>query len=66
MNTVTFTGADDRTDISAEISGVAVSMHVCGSWVRAMLRGQLDWNSLPEVRIVAGRVQVNTHAEEHI
>ena len=46
--------------------GVNVSMHVCGQWVRSMLRGQLDWNALPEVRIVADRVQVNTHAEEHI
>jgi hypothetical protein len=50
----------------AAVPAVAVSMHVCGSWVRAMLRGQLDWNALPEVRIVADRVQVNTHAEEHI
>lgn len=44
----------------------AVSMHVCGQWVRDLLRGRLDWNSLPEVRIVADRVQVNTHAEELI
>ncbi len=50
----------------AAVPGVAVSMHVCGSWVRQMLRGQLEWNALPEVRIVADRVQINTHAEEHI
>lgn len=46
---------------------MAVSMHVCGLWVRQMLRGKLDWESLPaDIRIVANRIQVNTHAEEHI
>jgi hypothetical protein len=30
---------------------LAVSLHVCGSWVRDLLRGKLDWNELPEVRI---------------
>jgi hypothetical protein len=45
---------------------VPVSMHVCGEWVRQLLRGKLDWDALPEIRIVADRVQINTHAEEHI
>ena len=52
--------------MKAGSEAMKVSMHVCGSWVRQMLRGQLDWNRLPEIRIVADRVQVNTHAEEHI
>lgn len=45
---------------------VAVSMHVCGEWVRKLLRGRLDWDELPApIRIVADRVQINTHAQEH-
>ena len=43
-----------------------VSMHVCGEWARRILRGTMDWFQLPEVRIVADRVQLNTHAEPHI
>ncbi len=57
METFAMRGSDEK---------LQVSMHVCGAWVRQMLRGQLDWNRLPEIRIVADRVQVNTHAEEHI
>lgn len=45
---------------------IAVSMHVCGNWVRRMVKGELVWTELPEVRRVARRVQINTHAEEHI
>ena len=42
------------------------SLHVCGEWVRRILRGVMDWNDLPAVRIVTDRVQINTHAEEHV
>jgi hypothetical protein len=46
---------------------VSVSMHVCGQWVRDLLRGKLEWNILPpDIWAVAGRVQINTHAQEHI
>lgn len=44
-----------------------VSMHVCGEWVRQLLRGALLWSDLPaDIRIAAGRIQINTHAEEHV
>ena len=45
---------------------VKVSMHICGQWVRDFLHGELRWDDLPEVRVVADRVQINTHAEEQV
>lgn len=56
----------ERFSTKAADNRLAVSMHVCGEWVRRILRGHMDWNGLPEVRIVADRVQLNTHAEEHV
>ena len=47
-------------------NNLQVSMHVCGEWVRRILKGKMDWNDFPEVRIVAERVQINTHAKEHV
>lgn len=54
------------SDLCQEAHEVQVSMHVCGSWVRQMLRGQMDWKAFPVIRDVADRIQINTHAEEHI
>lgn len=45
---------------------VPVSAHLCGSWVRELLLGQLDWRDLPIAFEWAGRVQINTHAERHM
>ena len=56
----------DQFSRRAAVGKLAASMHVCGEWVRRILRGTMDWTELPEVRIVADRVQINTHAEEHI
>jgi hypothetical protein len=43
-----------------------VSTHVCGSWVRQMFTGELDWKELPNCLRVSQRVQINTHAERHV
>lgn len=56
----------DRFVTKAVDESLNTSMHICGQWVRDLLRGRLDWNVLPEVRLVADRVQINTHAQEHI
>ncbi len=56
----------DQFSRRAAVGKLAASMHVCGEWVRRILRGTMDWTELPEVRIVADRVQINTHAEEHV
>lgn len=45
---------------------IDISMHVCGYWVRRMLMGMLEWDELPIVKKIADRIQINTHAEEHI
>lgn len=68
IGTSRFPSADwcTRFALASADKPVRVSMHVCGSWVREIFRGVADWNSFPEVRISADRVQLNTHAEEHI
>ena len=44
----------------------AISMHMCGGWVKELLMGHLDWNELPkDLWYTAGRIQINTHAEIH-
>lgn len=43
-----------------------VSTHVCGSWVRQMFVGEIDWAELPHCIDVCQRVQINTHAERHV
>ena len=43
-----------------------LSTHVCGAWVRQMFVGKMDWINLPVVANVSQRVQINTHAEEHV
>lgn len=47
-------------------SGMRVSTHVCGAWVRDMLVGKLNWQDLPMCADYCQRVQVNTHAEKHV
>jgi hypothetical protein len=56
----------DAFSTAAAEKSLAVSMHVCGEWVRRLLRGTLKWRELPNIRTVAKRVQVNTHAQESI
>ena len=43
-----------------------LSTHICGAWVREMFVGKMDWTALPIVASVSQRVQINTHAEEHV
>lgn len=42
-----------------------VSTHVCGTWVRQMLVGELNWMDLPDVIHITQRIQINTHAQPH-
>lgn len=44
---------------------INLSMHVCGSWIRQLLKGELDWNTLPKLLSNCQRVQLNTHALVH-
>lgn len=53
-------------DAAAHIPTVRCSMHVCGEWVRRILRGDMLWSEFPVVRGIAQRIQLNTHAEEHV
>lgn len=51
-------------DIPASVN---VSMHLCGRWVRELLIGKLNGFEIPdELFLRAGRVQINTHAEQHL
>jgi hypothetical protein len=44
-----------------------LAMHVCGTWVRQLMVGMLDWRALPHPLVdIAQRIQINTHAEEHV
>jgi hypothetical protein len=52
--------------VEAAEQNLSLSMHVCGEWVRQILRGKMDWYQLPVIRNVAHRVQINTHAQEHV
>jgi hypothetical protein len=46
---------------------IALSMHICGGYVREILSGGLPWEQLPaETAEVARRIQLNTHAEPHV
>ncbi len=45
---------------------ICVSAHLCGSWVRQLLIGELDWLELPIAFAWANRVQINTHAQRHM
>jgi hypothetical protein len=60
------TWMDRFAEMAVNEPSFAVSMHVCGEWVRRLLRGKMDWGEFPNVRIVADRVQINTHAQEHV
>jgi hypothetical protein len=41
-----------------------LATHVCGSWVRELLVGDLRWDDLPDVLDYSRRVQINTHSEK--
>src|SRR5438477_157589 len=49
----------------AAVSGLHLSMHICGAWVRQMFVGELDWSHLPGLLKSCQRLQINTHAERH-
>lgn len=42
-----------------------LSTHICGTWVRRLLVGSLDWAELPSCIQVCQRIQINTHGERH-
>ena len=44
-------------------TSINVATHVCGSWVRELLVGDLRWDDLPDVLDVSKRVQINTYSE---
>ncbi len=56
---------EDFTKAVAKVGilNVNVSVHLCGGPVRKLLQGDLQWSEIPGVLEVAGRVQINTHAE---
>jgi hypothetical protein len=56
----------DRFAAVASLGKLAVSTHVCGRWVREMFKGELDWRDLPSCLDICQRVQINTHAEQHV
>lgn len=56
----------DRFTSLAHLHKLHTSAHVCGVWVRKMFTGDLDWMDLPTIIQVCERVQINTHAEQHI
>lgn len=56
----------DRFSYVAPINKMSVSTHVCGRWVRDMFIGALDWAALPSCIDICQRIQINTHAEEHV
>lgn len=44
-----------------------ISMHICGRWVRELLVGKWNVNSVnAPVSVRASRAQINTHAEPHV
>lgn len=44
-----------------------VAMHLCGGYVRELLTGTLDWKKVPqELLSAAQRIQINTHAQDHV
>lgn len=44
-----------------------ISMHICGRWVRELLVGKWNLNSVnAPISIRAQRAQINTHAEPHV
>jgi Phosphoribosylanthranilate isomerase len=49
-----------------ELNPLNLSTHVCGRWVRCLFVGALDWSELPSVISISQRIQINTHAEEHV
>lgn len=53
----------ERFSSVAKKNAMAVSTHICGSWIREMFVGKLEWRELPMCIHVSQRVQLNTHAE---
>lgn len=51
--------------VARDFGRVNVSTHLCGKWVRQLLKGELNWDHVPTVARLGQRVQINTHAEAH-
>ena len=47
----------------AVLHSLKVAAHICGAWTRQLLKGELNWEELPNILGVAERIQINTHAE---
>lgn len=48
-----------------ELKPLNLSTHICGTWVRKLLIGCLDWTELPSCVKASQRIQINTHGERH-
>jgi hypothetical protein len=57
---------EELRELRAAYPAQDVSMHLCGEWVRDILRGKLCVGDLPPVWQFASRLQINTHAQEHV
>ncbi|MGH3427734.1 MAG: hypothetical protein ACRDQZ_09240 [Mycobacteriales bacterium] len=58
-------GWTEAFSIAAPKHKMMVSTHICGSWVRELLVGDLDWKELPPVVSAGNRIQINTHGQRH-
>jgi hypothetical protein len=47
----------------AFLHGIKLSTHICGSWVRQLFVGEMEWHVLPPIALRSQRVQINTHAQ---
>ena len=44
---------------------INVSTHLCGKWVKELVKGTLKWGDVPLCIRTCQRVQINTHAQPH-
>lgn len=56
----------DRLVKATDTTPMNLSTHICGRWVRAIMVGEIDWTHLPSVILPAQRIQINTHAQQHV
>lgn len=49
---------------SAAEHNLNVSTHLCGSFVRDLLAGQLAWPGVPPIWALSRRIQINTHGKK--
>lgn len=53
----------DNFSSLAKVNNLNVATHICGKWVRELLKGDMEWEALPTCVDVSNRIQINTHAE---